>query len=462
MRNAKFVLLTLIFPCLTWAQETNYNFENYGNRSVLLSGNVTGSVEDLGLAFYNPSRLAMVKNDVFTVNAKIYSLSRVRVENDLGQERAIINNSQFLAVPALVAGTFKWKGEQFAYSAISRYRHEVRLQYDSPLTPIEDIDGIESTTRIRLNSIAKDEWVGLSWAKSLSDNFSVGVSAFLSVNKSMGGTEAGTAFVIDTDRTAYFNRQIAYSMNSYGLFWKIGASYRLDEIDLGATVTLPYIELMKDGNYDFHEISSGLGPGFDNLTIEKFEKLDTQRKQPLGIAVGAGIPIRRSKLHLNLDWHAGRSAYTQLSVPSFQIDASTTVSPRFRQTLNPVLNYGAGAEIYLNQILKGYVSFSTDFSAEKNTKDLFDLTSSNGLDIDFSEDFLHIAGGFEISLNWAHLMIGSIYTTGSSKYLAPIHIPGNIYEMSTSSSKIHYNRWNFIVGFEIPFLASLTENKKED
>lgn len=162
MRNVLIVLSSFIFPCFIWAQETNYNFENYGNRSVLLSGNVTGSVEDLGLTFYNPSRLAMVKNDVFTVNAKIYSLNKIRVENDLGQERAIINNSQFLAIPALVAGTFKWKGEQFAYSAISRYRHEVRLQYDSPLMPIEDIDLIERTTRIRLNSIAKDELVGLS------------------------------------------------------------------------------------------------------------------------------------------------------------------------------------------------------------------------------------------------------------------------------------------------------------
>ena len=51
--------------------QTNYKYENFGNRSILLNGNVTGSVDDLGATYYNPARLALIEDPVFAINAKI-------------------------------------------------------------------------------------------------------------------------------------------------------------------------------------------------------------------------------------------------------------------------------------------------------------------------------------------------------------------------------------------------------
>ena len=42
-------------------QQGNYKYNNYGNRSIILSGNVTGSVTDMGLTYYNPARLKRIR-----------------------------------------------------------------------------------------------------------------------------------------------------------------------------------------------------------------------------------------------------------------------------------------------------------------------------------------------------------------------------------------------------------------
>ena len=57
----------IFFFCFIFSvnAQTNYKYENFGNRSILLNGNVTGSVDDLGATYYNPARLALVEDPVF-------------------------------------------------------------------------------------------------------------------------------------------------------------------------------------------------------------------------------------------------------------------------------------------------------------------------------------------------------------------------------------------------------------
>ncbi len=59
-----FILIVLTCYCAL-AQYGNYRYNNFGNRTILLAGNVTGSVEDFGLAYYNPARLTEVENNGF-------------------------------------------------------------------------------------------------------------------------------------------------------------------------------------------------------------------------------------------------------------------------------------------------------------------------------------------------------------------------------------------------------------
>ncbi|MCK5702698.1 MAG: long-chain fatty acid transport protein, partial [Cyclobacteriaceae bacterium] len=88
-----------------YAQDGHYWSENYGNRSMLLSGTVNASVEDLGAVFYNPGRLGLIENPAFVISAKVYEWSTIRIKDGL-DEGVDLNQSSFGGAPSLVAGTF--------------------------------------------------------------------------------------------------------------------------------------------------------------------------------------------------------------------------------------------------------------------------------------------------------------------------------------------------------------------
>ena len=82
MKPEKVLLIMISFlGMFSYAQQGKYKFNNFGNRSILLSGNVTGSVTDIGLTYYNPSRLTEVENTGFAFNARAYQLSSLKLSN---------------------------------------------------------------------------------------------------------------------------------------------------------------------------------------------------------------------------------------------------------------------------------------------------------------------------------------------------------------------------------------------
>ena len=150
-RNIKIPLtigLVIINSICIYSQG-NYRLENFGNRSVLLSGVVTGSVEDLGLTYYNPARLALVPSTGFTINAQSYQLNQVEIENAFGDNQKL-NNTKFRPKPSMVAGTFKLKfleGHHFAYSYISKARSEIDINYSTQLQEnnfFDEFGGVET------------------------------------------------------------------------------------------------------------------------------------------------------------------------------------------------------------------------------------------------------------------------------------------------------------------------------
>ena len=113
------IITILLVQLLFFSNETygqsNYKFENFGNRSILLNGNVTGSVDDLGAVYYNPARLALVEDPIFSINAKIYQLTNIKVDN-ITIDGNSLSSSDFDGLPGMIAGTFKLiflEGHQF-------------------------------------------------------------------------------------------------------------------------------------------------------------------------------------------------------------------------------------------------------------------------------------------------------------------------------------------------------------
>ena len=169
------------------SQEGNYTFENYGNETVLLNGNVTGSASDLGLAYYNPARLALIENPSFVISGKAYQLDKYTL-TDVFQSEVDLRTSRFNGIPSIVAGTFNLKflpKHKFAYAILSRYRSQIGINYSSGIEEGSDFfpfgEEVRRVTDIAFTERLREEWYGLVWSYPIKENFAIGISLFGSI-----------------------------------------------------------------------------------------------------------------------------------------------------------------------------------------------------------------------------------------------------------------------------------------
>lgn len=456
------ILIFFCFPILLYGQG-HYNQENFGNRSMLLGGNVTGSVEDLGLTYYNPARIALVEEPVFSINAKAYQYNSANLKNAFGRDTKL-SDSRYEGVPGMVSGTYnieKWPKHHFAYSFLSKQRSKIGVEVSRDLKSGGLIDEIEELERFvgnfKLNDNKTDEWFGIAWGMKLKDNLSIGASAFASIYSNSATYVLGLATLGDLSGVNLFNTEVKYGQTSYGLFFKAGLAWNLKNVELGLNLDLPYLEIVKSGKFRYQRFLSGTEGGNDVFQYYDFKDLDATRKEPVGISIGAGVPLGKHKLHLKADWHGKVSAYERLVIPQIEEDGEGFA---LMEELRSVINFGAGIELYLNDHLDLYGSFSTDFSPIKSNASIFDLIEYNS-DSNFDADYYHYALGFNVKLKRAQVIIGATYSTASGNFGDPIQFPDPDLEVPVNDdpSRLTLTRWRLILGLEIPIFGYNLEVK---
>ena len=462
----------LLLGCLlvnysnSYAQQGNYKFNNFGNRSILLSGNVTGSVTDIGLTFYNPSRLTEVENTGFAFNARAYQLSSVKISNIFVDE-SNISSTNFSGVPSMAGGTFKLFGTRFAYSFISKNRIDNNLGYSSDILTDKILEIYPEAEAYRvstnLRSKIKEDWFGLTWAKAINDDLSLGISLFGSTYDYNGGSNIDHTIQATDNNVAFYQNTIGFSQKSYGLFVKVGANYNFTNFDLGLNVNLPYLEVDSDGRFNYNKVISGTGEDLDQFYTYGYTNLAASRREPLGVSLGAGIPIGKGKLHLNIDYINGLSGYNRLVIPSIDIGEDDLTPVVFSEERRDVFNFGAGIEIYINDRFKSFASFTTDNNAFVKSANIFDLSSDDSREVNIGEDFIHYSIGLDLKLNFASVIFGVTYTNSNTEFINPLDLlPTGIDPNDNSIATIDYSRWQFVVGLEIPVLEKINPIKSKE
>ena len=446
------ILFIFFFPVLTFSQGY-YNEENFGNRSILLSGNVTGSVDDLGLTYYNPARLAIIEEPVFSINAKAYQYSSLKLKNVFGKNSKL-SDAAFEGIPSMIAGTYsvkKWPKHKFAYAFLSKKRAKLGFNLSREFDPVE---GELGTKRLSgdfdFENSETDEWFGGSWAMKLRDNLSIGVSGFASVYNLKGLYDLRFAAEGEPFGVDVYNNQIKMGQNSYGLFWKVGLAWTFKSFDLGLNVDFPYLEVIGNGKFRYQNYLSGTDPENGDFQYYNFKDLNSSRRTPLGISLGVGLPLGNNTFHFKADWHAGVPEYNRLVIPT----PEDTEEFIFKESLRSVVNFGLGAEIYLNDKLNVYASVSTDFSPIKASANIFDFINRER-DSKFDSNFMHYGLGINVQLEKMKLILGGTYSNASGKFGDPVDIPLSVEDPGSSndSSRISVNRYRFILGLEIPIFG---------
>ena len=465
------IWLLFLFFNFGIGQEGNYKFENFGNQSILLNGNVTGSVSDLGLAYYNPARLGLVEKPSFTISGKAYEWYNYDFKNVLDTDEDL-SDSNFDGLPGTVAGTFEvdfMPGHKFAYSLISRYRSEINVNYasgiifDEPIGPVEDVD--ERITDITLNNRLKDEWFGLTWAYAFSENFSIGASIFGSIYGQKSRGETFITVLREDQSVASYTRNLRYDQTVYGLFFRVGMAWRWSKVDMGLNVSLPFVTLHDEADVKFEEFLSGISDiAEDQFEFFDLEDLDNSRRTAFGAALGAGVPIGKSKLHFNVEWFSRLSEYERISIDQEILAQRGLTQTPFNEELKSVFNFGMGAEVYLSPTFSLIGSFTSDYSAFVSNANLFDLLNQSAKNVNILDDFWHFGFGLDMKIkNFGDLVLGGVYSRTSSNIEDQPDIPGgdtspSVGEPTEIATEIGVERWRFVVGVEF----NLIRKKLED
>lgn len=459
----------LFYFLFSYAQQGNYKFNNFGNRSILLAGNVTGSVEDIGLTIYNPSRLTEVENVGFSFNAKAYQLTNLKLNNVVNGQESKLENTNFDGVATMAGGVFNLFGTRFAYSFLTKTRFNYRFNFSNNVTNDGIIEGFPDVILHNINTglgtSVKDDWSGLTWAYKLNNKLSLGISLFGSIYEYKGNTDLNHTIKSSNNDVAFYQNISGFRQKSYGLFFKLGANYHFKNFDLGINMNLPYIEIYEEGSFNYKKVIAGAGTENNQYLETFYDNLKSKRKEPFGLSIGAGIPFRKSKLHLNIDYVSGLKKYDKLLIPDLNTGASDLTEVNFKESRKSVVNFGVGAEIYLNEKLKSYVGFTTDFNSFESNANIFDLSNDGTKDINIGEDFYHTSLGIDWKLNWASIILGMTYTQGTADFTSPLNLDINdIYSEDASLSNLKYSRWQVVIGLEIPLFNEKVNdllNKKE-
>ena len=456
----KGAILIALFPFLSFtltAQEGNYRFETYGNQSVLLSGNVTGSAEDLGLTFYNPARLAFIEDPQIVIAGKAFQLINYNIE-DVFESEVDISESDFNGIPSILSGTFKLKflpNHHFAYSFISRYRFDLNLEYNSGVRDdliIGDVDDVfQSYTELSFRDRVKEEWYGITWSHKLKENFALGVSLFGSIYESNSRSAVFIGLEDSEENVATYFSRVDGTQKTYGLFIRMGAAWQLKKVSLGLNVAAPFIAFKQRANLQSEEFLSGFGAPDDFFRVVDLEDLENKRRTATTIAFGMGIPMGKSKLHLSADYAFPLSEYERIELPELSEELGID-QISFLEEYRSVFNYGAGADVYISNSVRIFLGFSSDYAATLDSPNLFDVVNQSDENINLFGDFWHFSLGPDFNFKWGKVTLGATYSRSSNKINTESDIPEDGDDGLSLTTAIGYERWRFLVGLQIPLL----------
>jgi len=460
------ILIVLISVASLYAQDGHYWTQQYGTKSMLLGGSVIGGVEDLGAVYYNPGRLAVIKNPAFLLSASVYEYNTLSATDAFGAKQSA-SKSEIRGVPTLAAGTFKVKflpNHFFAYAIMTRQLADVSTAYkNNVLTEVfTNIPGDEYFSgELSITNKSNEQWMGITWSHPFSKKISIGVTTNFVTNSQTKGSSIELRALTQADSVGIYQYNRGFDYKESGLLWKVGFAGNFGKWDLGLTVKTPMVRLFGTGSYNYEEFFATM-PGLKNntsvYTISSQEGLEAKTKSPWAIGFGASRPLGKNKLHMSAEWYSGISKYTVMSAVDHTSQSNPSQSLGFVLTdqLKSVFNAGLGMEFYISPHVSGFGSFSTDFSSVTEDITRFIQRQSEAANSSWKADFYNLGGGVVLDFKGADVTLGVTHTGARQTIPRLVNFPdgsgGDLFD-PTQTMDLKWDRWRFVFSFSFPFLA---------
>lgn len=465
-----FFLIILFIAFLPgYSQDNNYWNMQFGAKSALLGGAVTGAYADNGTMYYNPAGLNFKDSTNINVSANLYKVERMRVKNALGSG-INLTSYNFDVTPQLISGSRKLS-EHVGIGAVVLTHNDVDITFQQSYSAIKAI--YPGDTVFRRNYIGdfdyrnriNEQWFGLCMSFSLNPKLTLGFTHFFNYRfQRFSQHISATAISEDTAIFRGFTSQYDYSrdvrydvvstMSKFGVMYKHGP-----RLSLGASITMPSLTLFGIGKTYTKVYSSNLvSNNYESYTVFDRQKgLNASYNTPFSVSVGLKTRFGKLRTYLSAEYFAPIEKYDiinptdSLNINKSGVEYNSSNLLSVQYSAKGVLNGALGLEYALLKKLSVLSSFRTDFNTQTNK-----LTSQDNNSLATSYiDLYHATLGCVIRKNKKDYIVGLSYSFGqlfSQKQFADFNNPtdeSNLLGVTFKKAGYEYRSLGLIFGITL-------------
>lgn len=468
------ILLSLMQTDMAHGQSGNHWTEQFGNRSMLLSGAVIGSVSDLGLVFYNPGRLALVEKPEFVIAAKAYQWDHLRLRDGLG-DGVDLKDTNFGGAPSLAAGSFNvpfLEGHRFAYAFLTRRRDEtdVFLRTERSGDLLDQFPGDEFFSgTVDISGNDREDWMGLAWSHAVGGHWSLGVSSFYYSLSRKNHLAMDLKARTETNDVLVLARNRTFSYRDQGLVWKAGVAGVFLPFSVGITVTSPRVSVHASGRIEYEDLLAGFHPadpsGQENALVTSVQSgLPAVSRSPWAVGAGVGVAWGRATLHLAGEWYSSVPKYVITEAQPFEGQSTGEMTEyRVVDEMESVLNGALGIEWRRGETLSVFGSIASNASATPQERSSWFALRDEVSNATVRLNIPQVGGGFVVSTSYFDLTLGGTYSWATDVLDRPVNLPDEGDDPvfgGGETTRFEASRWRFLLGFSFPLADRLADKAK--
>ena len=373
------------------AAQGNYRLAPVGGRTTLLGGTGVVYGRDAAAAFINPATAVLADDRRLAFSVNFYTVSFMSAPRwwqpgpvdrehfrDLEIREAKMTDLEFNAMPSSLCLFFQIGDVPFLVAKTSAALRERQARLGLCFAAVQSqsfnfaAEGFnaESGTSVtrQAQSLAQSYTrysAGPTYAMNIDDHLSVGASLHFSF-ASHRSLMTSTATTHRSSQSPINSMFYAGSRgDSFQLTGILGATYALGRQKVGLAFEPPSLHIYGKGGANRHSNFDGAGNETSILTADG----SFSSQSPLRVSIGSGLERDWGMFEFNAAYsHAIGSAY-EAELDGFHVRVRDDVVDDQRVTLNlserarSVVNFSAGAEIFLTPKLSALTGVSTDYSA---------------------------------------------------------------------------------------------------
>lgn len=305
------LLLSMLFcSSLLLAQSAyNPNVLPMGDKEALMANTGTGGIGSPGAVFYNPGALTMLEGTSFSLSGSAYMQFSIKASPiaKIGNTELDYEANGFQTIPTSVILVRQKKEWRLAFSVLIPYE----FNYEGPTNWTVPLNNQDINLRLLQNYKEKIFFTGLTAARKIGNDWSVGVTMNLQAYDLLSFTDLGTT--IEGNQSVLIRSTNRQDISVKNLYVIAGIHREFEKWNIGLKVDLPTVNISGTGQYYAYNFSNVNGTGIGEEISE--EDVDAKFEMPLGVRLG-GTFKPNSKLILVGDvGHSFDNNYNKYDIP---------------------------------------------------------------------------------------------------------------------------------------------------